>query len=109
MPSFPGRDDVNAFIKANGFYSHKFTGDVTYYIGLTSASVSSRSRDREGPVIEVDYDNDGKISWVGYAIGGSIGFRDNFKLTYEGGKSHYDGAEFDDGEAAMQLYLANNR
>ena len=101
LPTFVGRDDVNAFIKDNGFHSHKFTGDKEYYIGLTAASVSSRPRDREGAVIEVIYDNDGNISQVGYTIGGSVGFFKDFELTYENGKFHYDG------EAAMQLYLAN--
>lgn len=107
IPTFSGRDEINAYIKENGFASHKFTGDKEYYIGMTAASVSSRPRDREGAVIEVIYDNDGLVSQVGYTIGGSVGFFKDFELTYENGKYHYDGEEYDDGEAAMQLYLAN--
>ncbi len=109
LPTFAGRDDVNAYIKENGFNFHMFTGNKDYYIGLTAASVSSRPRNCEGAVIEVIYDNDGKILQVGYTIGGSIGFFEDFELTYENGKFHYDGDEFDDGEAAMQLYLANKK
>ena len=108
IPTFSGRDEINTYIKENGFASHKFTGDKEYYIGLTAASVSSRPRDREGAVIEVIYDNEGLVSQVGYTIGGSVGFFKDFELTYENGKYHYDGEDYDDGEAAMQLYLANN-
>lgn len=108
IPTFAGKEEINAFIKENGFYSHEFTGAKEYYVGLTSASISTRGRDREGEMIHLSYNDDGSVSKVGYTIGGSVGFFDNYELTYTGDKFHYDGEDYDDGEAAMQLYLANS-
>lgn len=108
LPAFSGKDEINTFVEDNGFYSHKFTGDKEYYIGLTSQSISTRGRDREGSMIHLSYDNDGMVSKAGYVIDGSVGFFDNYELTYTDGKFHYDGEDFDDGEAAMRLYLANS-
>lgn len=108
IPTFAGKEEINAFIKENGFYSHEFTGAKEYYIGLTSASISTRGRDREGEMIHLSYNDDGSVSKVGYTICGSVGFFDNYELTYTGDKFHYDGEDYDDGEAAMQLYLANS-
>lgn len=108
IPTFTGKEEINAFIEENGFYSHEFTGAKEYYIGLTSQSVSTRGRDREGAMIQIEYNSDDSISKAGYTTGGSVGFFDNYELTYIDDKFHYNGEDFDDGEAAMQLYLANS-
>ena len=108
IPTFAGKEEINTFIEENGFYSHEFTGAKEYYIGLTSQSVSARGRDREGAMIQIEYNNDDSVSKAGYTTGGSVGFFDNYELTYIDDKFHYNGEDFDDGEAAMQLYLANS-
>lgn len=108
IPTLENKEEINAFIKENGFYSHEFTGAKEYYIGLTSKSVNTRGRDREGAMIQIAYNNDGSVSKAGYTTGGSVGFFDDYELTYIDDKFHYNGEDYDDGEAAMQLYLANS-
>ena len=112
LPTFADRDEVNNYTKEHGFSIHWFGGyhynASSCYIGMNASAVSDRPRDREGEVIDLHFNNDGTLSQIGYALGGSVSFFENFDLTYTGGTFHYDGEDFDDGEAAMQLYLANN-
>ena len=108
IPTFANKEEINAFIEENGFYSHEFTGAKEYYIGLTSKSINTRGRDREGAMIHLEYNSDDFVSKAGYTTGGSVGLFDDYELTYTEDKFHYNDEDFDDGEAAMQLYLANS-
>lgn len=107
------RDDIYNTIKDTEFKVHWFQGyhynASACYIGLTGSSVSSRPRDRKGAVIYVDFSNDGMIEQMGYTIGGSASYFSDFELIYTNGQFLYDGDTYDDGVAAMQLYLANTK
>lgn len=113
LPSFADREEVNEYITDNGFYVHWFGGyhynASSCYIGRTAISVSARSRDREGPVIDLYFNQDGSLSKMGYAIGGSVYSFEKFELTYTDGSFHLGSKNFDDGETAMQIYLANTK
>lgn len=112
LATFSDRDEVNSYVTEHGLSVNWFGGfhynASSCYIGLNSKAVSDRSRDREGEVIDVEFQNDGKIDKFGYLLDGTVTFFDKLELTYENGQFHYDGETYDDGEAAMQLYLANN-
>lgn len=108
IPTFANKEEINTFIEENGFYSHEFTGAKDYYVGLTPESIRTRSRDREGAMIQLAYNDDGSVSKAGYTIGDSVVFIDDYELSYTENKFHYNDEDFDDGEAAMQLYLANS-
>ncbi len=109
LVSFENRNDVYNFVKENDYYVHWFSGDhhnaSSCYVGMTSKSVSSRPRDREGAVINIEFEHDGSIKRFGYTIGGSAAFFSDFELTYENGYFCYAGETFEDGEPAMQNYL----
>ena len=105
------RSDVNDIVKERGLSVHWFQGyhynAASCYVGMSAAAVSDRPRDREGAVIDIHFLQDGNIEKMGYTTGGSASFFSDFKLTYENGEFHYVGEAFEDGEEAMQLYLAN--
>ncbi len=112
MPSFADRGEIAAYIEENELSVHWFGSNnnpSACNVGQNYEAVTPRGRDRKGPAIYIDYtDQDGLITRVGYVTDGSIGLFEDFELTYEAGKFHYDGQDYEDGEAAMQLYLANN-
>ena len=112
MPTFADRDEIAGYMAENELAVHWFNGNnnpTACNVGLNYDAVTPRGRDRKGPAIYIEFTvHDGLITRAGYVTDGSIGFFENFELTYEDGKFHYDGQDFEDGEAAMQLYLANN-
>ncbi len=114
LPNLENRDEINDYVNKSGLSIHWFNGtqyrDSACYIGADYSAVTPRSRDRKGAVIDVNFREDGSIQEFGYLLDGSIPMHlSDFELKYVGGSFYYDGKIYENGEDAMQLYLANER